>query len=275
MDLQTFINLRPTWGQEPCLYIIKSDASSAFRCGASGTFLHKDADLVYGAEKAQLTGLLGRCNMYKNFWLPVKGKIYAALRVKRQLVATSKHRTNEDSQGNKYNISKGNHTLVLAKEAELHALLDKKNYRWKDPATNQPTESELFQTSVQNLIATLRQIQGEEMYIFDSNSYKEDTAYRGGKSHQDIVLTKPKQQQPRLVKEGKTLQLKMTKNAIEQLKMGDPDMLEKLVDLLEETKVVKLKKEDIEKLRQGDPTTIKAIKEAARMNPRRSSRLKS
>jgi hypothetical protein len=46
-----------------------------------------------------------------------------------------------------------------------------------------------------------------------------------------------------------------------------------LIDVLEETKVITLSKDDVEKLRLGDPTTIKAIKEAARADPRRSSRL--
>jgi hypothetical protein len=139
------------------------------------------------------------------------------------------------------------------------------------------TESELFESNnVQNLISILRQIQGEEMYVFDSNGFMEDTKYKGGKSNQDLILTRPKKQQARKVKdESETLHLKMTKQAIEQLRMGDPETLQKLIDVLEETKVIKLSKEDVEKLRLGDPTTIKAIKEAARANPRRSSRLTS
>lgn len=278
MDLQDFLNKKPAWASEPCLYIIKQECGSnkAFRCGASGTFLYKNADLVYGAEKAQLTGLLSRCSMYKNFWLPVKGKLFAALRVKKQLVASTKHKTNVDAHGNTYNITKGNHTLVLTKEAEFHALLDAKNYRWIDPVKKVATESELFETkNVQNLISILRQIQGEEMYVFDSSDFIKDIKYKGGKSNQDLILTRPKKQQDRKVKDdSKTLHLKMTKSAIEQLKIGDPETLQKLVDVLEETQVIKLTKEDIEKVRLGDPQTIKEIKEASRANPRRSNRLK-
>jgi hypothetical protein len=277
MDLQNFINLKPTWAQEPCLYIIKQECGNnqAYRCGASGTFLYKNADLVYGADKAQLTGLLGRSSMYKNFWLPVKGKIFAALRIKKQLVAASNHKTNVDSHGNTYNITKGNHTLVLAKEKEFHALLDSKNFRWLDPVKKVKTESELFETNnVEHLITILRKIEGMQMFVFDSKGFVEDTKYNGGKSNQDLVLTMPKKQQARTVKDdSETLHLKMTKQAIEQLKFGDPDTLQKLIDVLEETKVIKLSKDDVEKLRLGDPTTIKAIKEAARANPRRSSRL--
>ena len=276
MDLQDFLNLRPEFGMEPNLYILKQDCGNnkAYRCGASGTFLHKDADLVYGAERAQVTGLLGRCQMYKNFWLPVKGTIYACLRVKRQLVATNKHRTNVDSEGNTYNITKGNHTLVLAREAEFHAVLDERKLRWVDPRTNERTDSELFETNdVENLINALRTIIGQELYLFDSKGYTRDAKYRGGKGHQDLILTRPKKQQPRTVKDGKTLQLKLTKQAIEQLRMGDPELLEKLVDLLQETDVVKVNKQGIEDVRQGKVSAIQAIKEAARLNPRRSARL--
>jgi hypothetical protein len=279
MDLQDFLNIRPTWGQEPCLYIIKQECGNnkAFRCGASGTFLYKNADLVYGADKAQLKGLLGRCSMYKNFWLPVKGKIFAALRIRKQLVATKQHKTNIDAHGNTYNVTKGNHTLVLAKEKEFHNLLDSKNFRWVDPVKKVKTESELFETNnVEHLINILRQIEGEEMFVFDSKGFVKDTKYNGGKSNQDLILTRPKKQQARTVKDdSETLHLKMTKQAIEQLRMGDPETLQKLIDVLEETNVIKLSKEDVEKLRLGDPATIKEIKEAARLDPRRSSRLKS
>ena len=153
-------------------------------------------------------------------------------------------------------------------------MLDAKNYRWVDPEKKVATESELFETNnVEHLINILRRIQGEELYVFDSKGFEEDAKYRGGKSNQDLVLTRPQKQPDRTVKDdSKTLHLKMTKTAIEQLRMGDPETLQKLIDVLEETNVIKLSKEDIEKIRLGDPKTLKELKEAARENPRRSSR---
>eukprot|EP00966_Prymnesium_polylepis_P100482 2327037-Prymnesium_polylepis.1 len=87
---------------------------NAHRCGASGTFLvpgQVDIDVPYISETAIFKGLLGRMSTYSNYWLPIKGKIFAALRVKRALVAEPHQRVGEDTQGNTYNITKGNQTL--------------------------------------------------------------------------------------------------------------------------------------------------------------------
>ena len=90
MDVDTFLQLRPAWAYEPCLYIVKQmfPGNNAFRCGAAGTQLFKNADLVYGADRSgSLTGLLGRMTMYRNYWLPLKARLYAALRIRKQLIA--------------------------------------------------------------------------------------------------------------------------------------------------------------------------------------------
>ena len=90
MDIDTFVQLQPGWAYEPCLYIVKQmfPGNNAYRCGAAGTQLFKNADLVYGADKSgSFTGLLGRMMMYRNYWLPLKGTLYAALRIRKQLVA--------------------------------------------------------------------------------------------------------------------------------------------------------------------------------------------
>ena len=90
MDIETFLQMRPTWAYQPCLYIVKQmfPGNNAYRCGAAGTQLFKQADPVYGADRTgSLTGLLGRMTMYKNYWLPLKGRLYAALRIKKQLIA--------------------------------------------------------------------------------------------------------------------------------------------------------------------------------------------
>ena len=41
MDVDTFLQLRPAWAYEPCLYIVKQmfPGNNAFRCGAAGTQL--------------------------------------------------------------------------------------------------------------------------------------------------------------------------------------------------------------------------------------------
>ena len=77
MELTKLLELRPKFGYEPCLYIVKlmTEGNRAHRCGASGTHMYKEADFVYGADRSQFTGLLSRMNMYKNYWLPVKGTI--------------------------------------------------------------------------------------------------------------------------------------------------------------------------------------------------------
>ena len=60
MDIDTFLQLKPAWAYEPCLYVVKQmfPGNNAHRCGATGTQLHKDADLVFGADRSgSLTGL--------------------------------------------------------------------------------------------------------------------------------------------------------------------------------------------------------------------------
>ena len=142
--------------------------------------------MPYGSERASLTGLLGRMTMYVNYWLPLKGTIYAALRVKRQLVADSTQRTGEDSEGNIYNIDRGNYTLVLAREKAFHSELDKRGLRWDKERKN-----ELFvpKKSVDELIGAMRTIQGQEMYLFKGDTIVEDTSYRGGRRREIVTVT--------------------------------------------------------------------------------------
>ena len=188
MDIGKFLQMRPSWAFEPCLYIVKQTNAghNAHRCGASGTHMYKDADVPYGSERASLTGLLGRMAMYVNYWLPLKGTIYAALRVKRQLVADSTQRTGKDSEGNIYNIDRGNYTLVLAREKAFHSELDKRGLRWDKERKN-----ELFvpRKSVDELIGAMRTIQGQEMYLFKGDTIVEDTSYRGGRRREIVTVT--------------------------------------------------------------------------------------
>ena len=112
MDIETFLQMRPTWAYQPCLYIVKQmfPGNNAHRCGAVGTQLLKQADPVYGAERTgSLTGLLGRMTMYKNYWLPLKGTLYAALRIKKQLIARPGQPERERRSGNGLQHNSVNH----------------------------------------------------------------------------------------------------------------------------------------------------------------------
>ena len=236
MDIETFLQLKPTWAYEPCLYIVKQmfPGNNAYRCGAAGTQLFKAADPVYGSDRmGSFTGLLGRMTMYKNYWLPLKGTLYAALRIKKQLVARPGQRVGVDSFGAQYNIDRGNQTLVLQREAEMHAEMDKRGLRWQKDKRN-----ELFnpRKSVGELIDAMRTVRGEDMYLFDSETIREDTTYDGGRDRMELVMTQKRELPPRAAAteiSAPTITLKLSKKAIEELQLLDPVKLAKLVDIID------------------------------------------
>ena len=236
MDIDTFLQMRPLWAYEPCLYIVKQmfPGNNAFRCGAAGTQLFKNADLVYGVDRSNsLTGLLGRMTMYRNYWLPLKGRLYAALRIRKQLIARPGQRVGVDSFGAQYNIDRGNQTLVLQREAEMHAEMDKRGLRWQKDKKN-----ELFapRKSVKELIDAMRTIRGEDMYLFDSETIREDTTYDGGRDRLELVMTQKRELPPRAAAteiSAPTITLKLSKKAIEELQLLDPVKLAKLVDIID------------------------------------------
>jgi hypothetical protein len=236
MDIETFLQLKPTWAYEPCLYIVKQmfPGNNAYRCGAAGTQLFKAADPVYGSDRSgSFTGLLGRMTMYKNYWLPLKGTLYAALRIKKQLIARPGQRVGVDSFGAQYNIDRGNQTLVLQREAEMHSEMDKRGLRWQKDKKN-----ELFapRKSVKELIDAMRTIRGEDMYLFDSETIREDTTYDGGRDRLELVMTQKRELPPRAAAteiSAPTITLKLSKKAIEELQLLDPVKLAKLVDIID------------------------------------------
>ena len=236
MDIETFLQLKPTWAYEPCLYIVKQmfPGNNAYRCGAAGTQLFKAADPVYGSDRSgSFTGLLGRMTMYKNYWLPLKGTLYAALRIKKQLIARPGQRVGVDSFGTQYNIDRGNQTLVLQREAEMHSEMDKRGLRWQKDKKN-----ELFapRKSVKELIDAMRTIRGEDMYLFDSETIREDTTYDGGRDRLELVMTQKRELPPRAAAteiSAPTITLKLSKKAIEELQLLDPVKLAKLVDIID------------------------------------------
>jgi hypothetical protein len=234
MDIEKFLELRPEWGQQPCLYIVRQMATEnpgAHRCGASGTFLvpnQVDLDVPYRSDSAILKGLLGRMVMYQNYWLPIRGSLIAALRIKRALVAEPQQRTAEDSQGNTYNITRGNQTLVLTREKEFHQVLDQRGYRWQKDRRN-----ELFQAPAKELIASLRQIRGEELYLFSKDSIMEDTAYKGGSRTERITITETApRQQPQRESRVPSLTIGLSKASLDQLRSGSPQQFERLLALV-------------------------------------------
>ena len=157
------------------------EGNNAYRCGLSGGLQFKDSDRVYGADRpGSLSGLLSRMSMYMGFWTPLKGTIYAALRIKAQLVAKPDQRLGTDYLGNAININQANQTLLRIRERNFHDVLDSRGLRW-----DRERKNELFvpgKKGVIELIAAMRQVKGEEMYIFSEDgflvsAYKRDCFY--------------------------------------------------------------------------------------------------
>lgn len=277
MDLTTFIGMRPNWALEPCLYIVKQMAAgnNAHRVGASGTHMYKDGDTPFGVSSSSLTGLLGRMTMYLNYWLPIQGTIYAALRIRKQLVAEMGQRTGMDSRGNAYNIDRGNQTLVLSKEKQLHRELDRRGLRWRNDRKN-----ELFvpKTSVNELIAAMRTVQGEQMYLFDKSVITEDDKYRGGSRRVHVAITETSQRsQPDRAARVPSITVRLSKHAIDQLRSENPNYFQQLLNLIREydkereAPTVSLPRKDVEEVREQTPRgkgIVRGIEQALRRSPR-------
>lgn len=284
MDIEKFIQMRPSWAMEPCLYIVKQTNAghNAHRCGASGTHLYASNDLSYGADRASLTGLLGRMTMYLNYWLPLKGTIYAALRVKKQLVADKSQRTGEDSQGNIYNVDRGNYTLVLHREKEFHAELDRRGLRW-----NKDRKNELFvpKKGVGELVSCMRDVRGEEMFLFKNNSILEDTSYTGGTRRELVTITETTARtQPDRVARSPSVTIRLSKASLDQLRSGSPNHFEQLLNIFREylqeekaktkstsTVTVQMDSDDVQDVRNQTARGVaitKGIQQMVRRSPR-------
>lgn len=283
MDIEKFLELRPEWAQSPALYIVRQMATEnpgAHRCGASGTFLvpnQVDLDVPYRSDSAIFKGLLGRMVMYQNYWLPIRGSLIAALRIKRALVAEPQQRTGEDSQGNTYNITRGNQTLVLTREKEFHQVLDSRGYRWQKDRRN-----ELFQAPAKELIASLRQIRGEELYLFSKDSITQDPHYRGGSRKERITITETQpRQQPQRETRAPSLTITLSRSALEQLRSGSPQQFERLLNLVrsfdedrKNTTTVTAPKEVVQEMRQDTDRGRQILDAVVAQQPtRRSPRL--
>lgn len=277
MDINKFIEERPEWAQEPCVYIVKQmfEGNNAYRCGASGTKQYTQSDRVFGAERATYTGLLARMVMYTGYWLPLKGHLYAALRVEKKLVANPDlHRMGTDATGASYNITRGNFTLVLQREAEFHQELDRRKLRWQKDKRN-----ELFTPGakgVEELISALRTIQGIELYLFNETSYFLDTSYRGGKERRGapvITETVARQLPPREKKDvAPSIYLKLNEAEVQRLRESRPANFALLKELVEKVTpapaVFTATKRVADLLAAGDVPTRRAVAQLQQLTPK-------
>ena len=227
MEIEHFLPIAPSWANEPCLYIVKCDAADAFRCGASGTKVYKGADLSYNSKGGSLKS---RLNMYMGYWLPLKGRVYAALRIQKKLVAHSGARTGTDSEGNTFAVDK-QRTLVLEREAEFHRKLDAMNRRWKDDRKN-----ELFKGPVQDLIDVLRTIDGEEFITFNKDTWNRDDTY---KSKRTLPSDLKEVSTRKLPARSSTTRVAMSRSDIEKLRANDPATIKKAVQLAKVPRALK------------------------------------
>jgi hypothetical protein len=190
--------------------------------------------------------------MYLGFYTPLSPRIFAALRIKKQLVARNHQRVGTDFVGNTFNIDRGNQTRVLAMEALMHDRMDKRGLRWRSDKKN-----ELFvpRRNVDELIAVMRTIPGEEMYLFTEDKFVQDDAYRGGRSRGDNdiqAMTSVRQQPDRINKDTQpTITLKLSRKAIEELQNSEPERYKELVSII--STVSNLQKEPT--IRETNPTS--------------------
>ena len=114
MDIETFLQ-KSTWAYEPCLYIVKQmfPGNNAYRCGAAIADV-QNADRSTGRQINSFTGLLGRMTMCRTtgclsrYAVPCAGATHASWTACGcGLVWAS-------------TIDRGNQTLVLRQEAEMH-----------------------------------------------------------------------------------------------------------------------------------------------------------
>jgi hypothetical protein len=292
MDLEEFISRREPWANSPCLYVILQDGgiklangsfvqNNKYRAGASGTHLYQGADLPYRSEDAINRGLNSRCNMYLNYFRPFSGKIFAALRIKQALVAeVDRDRVATDSTGVTYNVDRGSRTLVLAREREFHQILDERGLRYMKDKRN-----ELFEprSNVNELIAALRQVRGEELYLMTKDAVSQDPNYRGGSRKERITITETQpRQQPQRESRAPSLTITLSRSALEQLRSGNPTSFERLLNLVrsfdeekKNTTVVRgLPRADVEEIREKTPRGEAIVQGLQQLfTPRRSPRL--
>ena len=237
MLLTTFLEKNYDWAQEPHLYIVLQIpqllTNPAYRCGAAGTALYKDADQPFRASEGSQKGLQGRLTQYNNYFLPNSGKLFACLRIQKQLVALPNQRVAGDDDA-LYNVDRGNQTAVLAAERILHHFLDEKNLRWR-----KETRKELFvpTSGVMQLVEAMRKVQGLQMLLFDEDDWREDTAYVGGiEAPISLKTTETVRRTSAVASKSadQSLVVKLSSTGIQQLRDGNPRAYDRLMTLMRE-----------------------------------------
>lgn len=228
MDIHQFVNKNYKWANEPCLYIVKCEHATAYRCGAAGTRVHRDADPNW--NERQPSSLKTRMRMYTGYWLPLKGKIYAALRVRKQLVLKKGDRTGIGPDGKPYAIDTAFHTLVLEKEKEFHRKLDGEKLRWDESKR----KNELFKGPVQKLIDVLKTIDGLEFYTMTSTDAIQDKRFVSSVDD-DVVETSTRA----LPSRSGTTRVSLSRADIDRLRANDEETKKKVVDMAKQKKVNK------------------------------------
>ena len=238
MLLNTFLAKNYEWAQEPHLYCVLQQPQTltqpAYRCGAAGTQLFKDADLPFRASESSQKGLAGRMTQYNNYWLPNNGRIFACLRIRKQLVALPHQRT-AGEDGAQYNVDRGNQTEVLARESHYHHFLDQAGLRWQKDRNN-----ELFQPTrgPMQIVESLRRVKGLQLILFDEDDWRDDPLYDGGDVREPENLkvreTTQRTTPARAASGDQSLVIKMSKSGIEQLRAGNPLAYSRLMNLMRE-----------------------------------------
>jgi hypothetical protein len=94
--------------------------------------------------------------------------------------------------------------------------------------------NELFEprSDVKELIAALRFVKGEQMYLFSKDAVTEDSNYKGGAKRERIVVTETApRQQPERMSRAPSLTITLSRAALEQLRGGNPTrQFERLVN---------------------------------------------
>ena len=256
----------PDFSQEPYIYCCRQEpqipSSYYYRCGAAGLQLFADADRPYGSSDTSRRGLSGRMTQYIGHIRPNNFKIFAAIRIKKQIVALPQHRIGGDEQsGDIYNIDRGNMSAVRAAEMTFHHYLDSQKPNIKRFAPH--PESELFQPgsgSVEQLLVQMRKVQGIEMFLFDTRTYRYDKDYKGGIAPPAVLQTRDTTQrrtQNRTAREP-TVTVRMSKSGVEQLRSEKGPTFNRLMTLMreqfrisqgtEETITVKLSRAGVDEL---------------------------
>ena len=244
MLLSNFLAKNYEFAQEPHLYCVLQQPQTltnpAYRCGAAGTQLFKDADLPFKSSDSSQKGLAGRMTQYNNYWLPNNGRIFACLRVKKQLVALPHQRT-AGEDGEQYNVDRGNQTEVLARESHYHHYLDEAGLRWQKDRNNelfQPTRGPL------QIVESLRRVKGLQLILFDEDDWRDDPLYDGGdvKEPKNLKVRDTNQRKtPARSSTDPSLVIRMSKSGIEQLRAGNQQAYARLMNLMREAY-----KEDVE-----------------------------